>query len=91
MYTAQSVCDMYEAASKKEPSNEDLLFHLFMSYVRVGDYKKQQKTAMMLYKLKQKNLYYFWAVMSIVMQVHSETYYWSYRAALKSTFVLLIT
>lgn len=52
-----------------EPSNEELLTHLFMSYVRVGDYKKQHLTAMALYKLKPKNPYYFWAVMSIVMQV----------------------
>ena len=40
-----------------------------MAHVRVGDYKKQQLTAMQLYKLKPKNPYYFWAVMSIVMQV----------------------
>lgn len=39
-----------------------------MSYVRLGDYKKQQQTAISLYKLKPKNPYYFWAVMSIVMQ-----------------------
>jgi len=39
-----------------------------MSYVRLGDYKKQQQTALNLYKLKPKNPYYFWAVMSTVMQ-----------------------
>lgn len=39
-----------------------------MSYVRLGDYKKQQQTALTLYKVKPKNPYYFWAVMSIVMQ-----------------------
>lgn len=59
---------MYEAAVKVDPSNEELLTHLFMSYVRLGDYKKQQQTALALYKLKPKNPYYFWAVMSIVMQ-----------------------
>jgi N-terminal acetyltransferase B complex non-catalytic subunit len=41
-----------------------------MSYVRVADYKKQQQTALALYKLKPKNPYYFWAVMSVVMQAH---------------------
>lgn len=39
-----------------------------MSYVRLGDFKKQQQTALALYKLKPKNPYYFWAVMSVVMQ-----------------------
>lgn len=41
-----------------------------MSYVRVADYKKQQQAAMALYKLKPKNPYYFWAVMSVVMQAY---------------------
>lgn len=40
-----------------------------MGYVRLGDYRKQQKTALALFKAKPKNPYYFWAVMSIVMQV----------------------
>ena len=40
-----------------------------MSYVRVGEYKKQQLSAMALYKQKPKNPYYFWAVISLVMQV----------------------
>ena len=58
---------MYANATKKEPS-EDLLSHLFMSYVRVGNYKKQQEAAVALYKARPKNPYYFWAVMSIVLQ-----------------------
>ncbi|XP_035725725.1 N-alpha-acetyltransferase 25, NatB auxiliary subunit-like isoform X1 [Vespa mandarinia] len=62
------VSEVYEAAAKADPNNEELLTHLFMSYVRLGDYKKQQQTAFALYKLKPKNPYYFWAVMSIVMQ-----------------------
>lgn len=44
-----------------------------MSYVRLGDYKKQQQTALTLYKMKPKNPYYFWAVMSTVMQaIHAD-------------------
>lgn len=54
---------------KKSPTNEELFSHLFMAYVRLGDYKKQQTVAMNLYKLKSKNPYYFWAVMSLYMQV----------------------
>ncbi|XP_076755634.1 phagocyte signaling impaired isoform X1 [Xylocopa sonorina] len=67
------ISEVYEAAAKVDPNNEELLTHLFMSYVRLGDYKKQQQTALALYKLKPKNPYYFWAVMSIVMQaIHSD-------------------
>jgi N-terminal acetyltransferase B complex non-catalytic subunit len=39
-----------------------------MAYVRVGDFKKQQVTARNLYKIKSKNPYYYWGVMSVVMQ-----------------------
>lgn len=68
LHQPEEICKVYEAAVKSEPKNEELLSHLFMSYVRIGDYKQQQKTAMHLYKLKPKNPYYFWAVMSHVMQ-----------------------
>lgn len=65
---ADKMSEVYEAASRADPNNEELLTHLFMSYVRLGDFKKQQQTALALYKLVPKNPYYFWAVMSIVMQ-----------------------
>lgn len=64
------ICNLYAAASKKDPNNEELLTHLFMAYVRIADYQKQHLTALALYKLKPKNPYYFWAVMSVVMQAH---------------------
>lgn len=61
---------MYENAYQQKQDNEELLSSLFMSYVRLGDYKKQQQTAMALHRLRpNKNPYYFWAIMSIVMQV----------------------
>ncbi|KAL0818460.1 hypothetical protein ABMA28_008920 [Loxostege sticticalis] len=62
------VCALYEAAVKVDPNSEELHSHLFMSYVRVGDYRSQQRAAMALYKFAPKNPYYFWAVMSIVLQ-----------------------
>ena len=68
--TVDMIADMYENAHKSRADNEEILTALFMAYVRLGDHKKQQQTAMLLHKLKpQKNPYYFWAVMSIVMQV----------------------
>lgn len=70
LHKPHQIADAYERATKKDPQNEELLSHLFMSHVRNGDYKKQQQTAMALYKLKSKNPYYFWAIMSIVMQAN---------------------
>jgi len=64
----EKICQMYEGAVKKEPSNEEFLTHLFMSYVRLGEHKKQQLAAMNLYKVASKNPYYFWSVMSLVLQ-----------------------
>ena len=64
------IAEMYESAYKRKPDSEDILNALFMAYVRLGNYKKQQQTGMALHKLRpNKNPYYFWAVMSIVMQV----------------------
>ncbi|KAK9512997.1 hypothetical protein O3M35_001291 [Rhynocoris fuscipes] len=62
------ICDLYEKANVKDPGNEEILTNLFLSYVRIGDYKKQQQTAMTLYKVKKKNQYYFWCVISILLQ-----------------------
>ena len=53
---------------KLEPNNEEIVSHLFMSYVQVNNFKGQQNVGMQLYKLNPKSPYYFWAVMSIVLQ-----------------------
>ena len=65
----EKVPEIYDAAVKKKPKNDELLSHLFMAYVRTEDYKKQQQTALALHKVVPSNPYYSWAVMSIVMQV----------------------
>lgn len=59
---------VYHNAAKKQPGNDEILSQLFMAHVRVNDFKSQQIVALQLYKAKQKNPYYFWAVMSIVLQ-----------------------
>lgn len=59
---------MYSNASKQSPGCEDILSHLFISHVRVNDFAAQQLVAMQLYKLKPKNPYYFWAVMSVYLK-----------------------
>lgn len=67
-YTPERISALYERVCAKHPKNEQYLTHLFMSYVRIRNYKMQQKTALLLYKEFQRNPYYFWNVMSIVMQ-----------------------
>jgi N-terminal acetyltransferase B complex non-catalytic subunit len=62
------ICAIYQSAAKKQPGNEELLTQLFMAYVRISDYKSQQTVALQLFKAKPKNPYYFWAVMSVVLQ-----------------------
>lgn len=71
LFAVHKVCGLYENAVKAEPLSEDLYTHLFMSYVRVGDYKSQRRTAMALYKIAPKGPYYCWAVMSIILQVRT--------------------
>ena len=68
LHQPEKICRMYEGAVSKEPLNEEFLSHLFMSYVRMGEYKKQQTVAMNLYKVAKKNPYYYWSVMSLVLQ-----------------------
>ncbi|XP_066144404.1 phagocyte signaling-impaired protein [Euwallacea fornicatus] len=68
MHEMEKICTLYDMAVKLDPTNEDLQTQLFMSYVKVNDYKAQQQTAMALYKQKPKNPYYCWNVMSIVLQ-----------------------
>ncbi|KAJ8975262.1 hypothetical protein NQ317_008828 [Molorchus minor] len=68
MQDLEKICKLYENAVKLDPTNEELHTHLFMSYVRISDFKSQQQSAMTLYKAKPKNPYYCWAIMSIILQ-----------------------
>jgi N-terminal acetyltransferase B complex non-catalytic subunit len=64
------VVDLYTQAAEQYPGNQEILTHLFMAFVRVGNYHKQQQTALLLHKAFPDNgPYYCWRVMSIVMQV----------------------
>ncbi|KAJ8287131.1 hypothetical protein GJAV_G00048000 [Gymnothorax javanicus] len=72
MHRPELVAKIYEAAVRKVPSSEEYHSHLFMAYARVGEYKKMQQAGMALYKIVPKNPYYFWSVMSLVMQAISE-------------------
>ncbi|XP_012685727.2 N-alpha-acetyltransferase 25, NatB auxiliary subunit [Clupea harengus] len=71
MHRPELVTKLYESAVKKVPSSEEYHSHLFMAYARVGEYKKMQQAGMALYKIVPKNPYYFWSVMSLLMQAIS--------------------
>ena len=66
---------LYVKAVNKHPKNEDLLSCLFMAHVRTDNFKMQQQRALQLNKLTSSpncsnthKPYYFWAVMSLVLQ-----------------------
>jgi len=40
---AEGIATIYDAAVKQHPNNEEFHSHLFMAYVRLSDYKKQQQ------------------------------------------------
>ena len=64
------IAALYADAAVHYPKNQEILTHLFMAYVRLGDYQKQQQTAIQLHKAFPKSgPYYCWRVMSILMQV----------------------
>lgn len=66
--TVGKICVIYQNAVEIDGNSEELLTQLFMSYARVHEFAAQQRVAMQLYKLKQKNPYYCWAVMSCLLK-----------------------
>ncbi|XP_072164093.1 N-alpha-acetyltransferase 25, NatB auxiliary subunit-like [Diadema setosum] len=68
MQKPELIVEIYSSALKSHPQNEEFHTHLFMALVRIGNAKRQQQVAMALYKVFPKNPYYFWGVMSVVMQ-----------------------
>lgn len=72
------IAQMYADAAVHYPKNQEILTHLFMAYVRIGEYQKQQHAAIQLHKaFPDSGPYYCWRVMSILMQVHRGKGYWT--------------
>ncbi|KAK6743919.1 hypothetical protein RB195_010921 [Necator americanus] len=61
------ITTLYERAVAVLPSEQNLT-HLFMAHVRNRSFKNQQLVAMRLFKEFNNFPYFFWGVMSIVMQ-----------------------
>ncbi|XP_038061820.1 N-alpha-acetyltransferase 25, NatB auxiliary subunit-like [Patiria miniata] len=73
MQKPEQIIELYTTALKSNPKNEEFHTHLFMALVRVGDYKRQQQVAKEMYKVFPKNPYYFWGVMSTILQALTST------------------
>ncbi|KAI4816666.1 hypothetical protein KUCAC02_008982 [Chaenocephalus aceratus] len=54
-----------------EPTDDNSLQAMTILYREMHQYKKMQQAGMALYKIVPKNPYYFWSVMSLVMQAIS--------------------
>uniref|UniRef100_A0A0K0D9Q5 TPR_REGION domain-containing protein n=1 Tax=Angiostrongylus cantonensis TaxID=6313 RepID=A0A0K0D9Q5_ANGCA len=65
------ITTLYQRAVAVSPSEQNLT-HLFMAHVRNRSFKNQQLVAMRLFKEFNNTPYFFWGVMSIVMQAHSD-------------------
>ena len=57
-FADQKMVDLYEASAKNYPTNEEILTQLFMAYVRVGDYQKQQQVKFTCNSRAKGKLYY---------------------------------
>ncbi|VDD91479.1 unnamed protein product [Enterobius vermicularis] len=89
-FTPERICSLYERICASQPKNERNLTQLFMSYVRIRNYQLQKKTALSLYKEFPRNPYYFWSVMSVVMQVNHQSKYFSASFVWKLNFKMLL-
>ncbi|KAF1761642.1 hypothetical protein GCK72_009898 [Caenorhabditis remanei] len=61
------VVSLYEKIIQVDPS-ENNLTQLFMAYSRERMYKEQQKIGLRLYKDLNVTTYYYWSVMSLILQ-----------------------
>lgn len=64
------ITTLYERAVAVSPTEQNLT-HLFMAHVRNRSFKNQQLVAMRLFKEFNNTPYFFWGVMSIVMQARN--------------------
>jgi len=55
-FVAEMIPHVYEMALKQNPQSEELYSHLFMAYVRIGDYKKQQQVQTLYIILVKSNI-----------------------------------
>ncbi|CAD5207330.1 unnamed protein product [Bursaphelenchus okinawaensis] len=73
-YVPSRIASFLEDVNKQFPGCENLLKDLFVAYVRVKDYKNQQRVAQLLSKEFHSSEYLYWTISSLVMQaLNNET------------------
>lgn len=68
---AKKVITLYERAIQVDPSEANLT-QLFMAYSRERMHKEQQKIGLRLFKEFGNRPYYFWSVMSLILQANAD-------------------
>jgi len=67
----EEICPLYEQAVEIDNNpSEEILTHLFMSYVRCSNFQKMKTTALKLYRKFKNSPYHFWGTMASVLQAH---------------------
>ncbi|KRY42767.1 N-alpha-acetyltransferase 25, NatB auxiliary subunit, partial [Trichinella spiralis] len=64
---------LYQRMLDQNPNNEDYMASLSLSHGRAGDFKMFGLQAMQLYKQVPNEKYYFWSVVSNVLQAHGQS------------------
>mmetsp|Transcript_16174 Transcript_16174/g.50500 ORF Transcript_16174/g.50500 Transcript_16174/m.50500 type:complete len:1049 (-) Transcript_16174:38-3184(-) len=63
-----TIVQMYDAASTREPENEEYAVALFLATIREGEFGKSQQVATKLYKKFNKPSYLHWIIVAILLQ-----------------------
>ncbi|KAJ3875923.1 actin cytoskeleton organization protein [Lentinula edodes] len=82
---------MYDAAYKKQPTNEELGAQTFFANVRASNWKSAQQVASKMYKQFQEDRYLYWNVMSNVLQANDNNTPVEMRTLLYKLALRLIT
>ncbi|KRZ57466.1 N-alpha-acetyltransferase 25, NatB auxiliary subunit [Trichinella nativa] len=64
---------LYQRMLDQNPNNEDYMASLSLSHGRAGDFKMFGLQSMQLYKQVPNEKYYFWSVVSNVLQAHGQS------------------
>ena len=59
---------LYETLNKESPSNEILMTISFFSCLHTSDFSKQQQYATQMFQTFKRDCYYFYRVLSAIMQ-----------------------
>jgi N-terminal acetyltransferase B complex non-catalytic subunit len=62
------LCEAYDNAIRRDPTDLDLHLQLYSTYLRQSDYKRAQQLALLMNKRFPSGPYFLWAVMGLCLQ-----------------------